>query len=84
MATFEMQSELSTMTSVKTFEGRVESGQIRLQGDVALPDRMRVYVVVPDMANDQPPRIRSPRLLHPEQAGDFVKEVLEEQDDAGV
>ena len=72
------------MTRVKTFEGRVESGQIRLRGDVALPDQTRVYVVVPDMADDQSARIRSPRLVHPEQAGDFVKEVLEVQNDADV
>jgi hypothetical protein len=43
-----------------------------------------VYVVVPEMADDQPAGIRSPRLVHPEQAGDFVKEVLEVQNDAGV
>jgi len=72
------------MTSVRTFEGRVEDGQIRLRGNIALPDETRVYVVVPEMADDQPARIRSPRLVHPEQAGDFVKEVLEVQNDAGV
>ncbi len=72
------------MTSVRTFEGRVEDGQIRLRGNIALPDETRVYVVVPEMADDQPVRIRSPRHVHPEQAGDFVKEVLEVQNDAGV
>ena len=72
------------MANVRTFEGRVENGQIRLRGDVLLPDRARVYVVVPEMADDQPERIRSPRLAHPEQAGDFAKEVLEVQNDAGV
>lgn len=44
----------------------------------------RVYVVVPEMADDQPGRIRSPRLVHPEQAGDFAKEVLEVQIDVCV
>jgi hypothetical protein len=72
------------MTSVRTFKGRVEDGQIRLRGNIALPDETRVYVVVTEMADDQPARIRSPRLVHPKQAGDFVKEVLEVQNDAGV
>jgi hypothetical protein len=72
------------MTSVRTYEGRVEDGQIRLRGNIALPDETRVYVVVPEMADDQPTGIRSPRLVHPEQAGDFVKEVLEVQNDAVV
>lgn len=72
------------MTSVKTFEGSVENGLIRLRGNVALPDKTRVYVVVPEIADDQPARIRSPRLVHPEQAADFAKEVLEVQSDAGV
>lgn len=72
------------MTSVKTFEGCVENGLIRLRGNVALPDKTRVYVVVPEIADDQPARIRSPRLVHPEQAADFAKEVLEVQSDVGV
>jgi hypothetical protein len=72
------------MASVRTFEGSVENGQIRLRENVPLPDKTRVYVVVPEMADDQPARIRSPRLAHPEQAGDFAKEVLEGQTDAGV
>ena len=72
------------MNNVTTFEGFVEGGQIRLRGNVALPDKTRVYVVVPELAADRPPRIRSPRLVHPEQARGFVKEVLEVPNDAGV
>ena len=72
------------MTSVRTYEGRVENGQIQLRGNVALPDRTRVYVVVPEETYEDPPRIRSPRLVHREQAEDFVKEVLEVQNDAGI
>lgn len=72
------------MTSVVTFEGRVENGQIRLRGNATLPDETRVYVIVPEMADHPPARIRSPRLVHPEQAGDFAKEVLEVPNDAGV
>jgi hypothetical protein len=72
------------MSGVATFEGCVEGGHIRLQGNIALPDKTRVYVVVPEMADDQPPRIRSPRLVHPEQSADYAKQVLEVQTDAGV
>ncbi len=70
---------------VSTFEGIVENGQIRLRDGVALPEKTRVYVIIPD-AESAPPqaRIRSPRLAHPEQANDFAKEVFEEPADAGL
>ena len=72
------------MTSITTLEGCVEGGQIRLRGNVALPEQTRVYVVVPEMGDGQPPRVRSPRLVHPEEAAGFAKEVLEESNDDGV
>ncbi|MCC7354333.1 MAG: hypothetical protein IT330_11300 [Anaerolineae bacterium] len=56
---------------VVTFEGIVEHGQIKL--------KTKVYVVVPDMQVEQTARIASPRLAHPEQAGDF-----EMEDAAGI
>ena len=34
--------------SVATFEGVVENGQVRLAGGVHLPERTKVYVVVPE------------------------------------
>jgi len=33
---------------VTTFQGEIENGQVRLTTDVRLPDKTRVYVVVPD------------------------------------
>lgn len=33
---------------VTTFQGTVENGQVRLAGDVRLPEKARVYIVVPD------------------------------------
>jgi hypothetical protein len=33
---------------VKTFQGTVENGRVRLAGDVQLPENAKVYVVVPD------------------------------------
>ena len=65
---------------VLTYEGYVENGCVHLPPDAVLPDKTRVYVVVPEVievAIPPLPRIRSPRLVHPEQAADFVKEVFE-------
>ena len=32
---------------VTTFQGEIENGQVRLTSDVRLPDKTKVYVVVP-------------------------------------
>lgn len=61
-----------------TYEAIVENGQIRLPAAVNLPDRTKVFVVVPDAPVAAQFRIVSPRLVHPEQAADFVKEVIAE------
>jgi len=63
---------------VTTFEGIVENGQIRLPATVRLPERAKVYVVIPDVEIQTVAYIGSPRLVHPEQAADFKKEVVEE------
>jgi hypothetical protein len=63
--------------NISTIEGIVENGQIRLLGDVALPEHAKVYVVVPGLEIAPRARIMSPSLAHPEQAGDFVKQVIE-------
>ena len=70
------------MASVRTFEGTVENGQIRLRDNVTLPEKATVYVVVPEMHPEQPARIWSPRLAHPAEAKDFTKVVLEAEGDA--
>ena len=73
------------ITSIgKTFEGTVENGLIRLSGGVILPDKAKVYVTVPGAVADETAHIRSPRLVHPEQAMDFVKQVVECCEDARV
>ena len=69
---------------VRTFEGIVEQGQIRLLATVRLPEKAKVYVVIPDVEVQTVAFIGSPRLVHPEQAADFKKEVIEEPPDAGV
>lgn len=62
--------------SVLTLEGVVENGQIRLLDGAVLPDKTKVYVVVPDPA-PRNPRLWSPRLAEPEQAADFRMQVTE-------
>lgn len=69
---------------VMTFQGIIENGQIRLAANVRLPEKATVYVVIPEVEVPQVTYIGSPRLVHPEQAADFKKEVIEEAQDAGV
>ena len=69
---------------VVTFEGVVENGQIRLPANVRLPEQARVYVVIPEIKVPSGAYIGSPRLMHPEQAADFKKEVIEDSRDASL
>ena len=70
------------MGGVKTVEGRVENGRIRVLSNIRLPEDTRVLVVIP---SDVPPaRIASPRLADPRQAADFMMNVSEESPDTGV
>ena len=68
--------------SVRTFEGEVEKGQIKLNTPLDLPDHTKVYVVVPGFKVVGSARIHSPRLAHPEQAAHFEMEVEEAPPDA--
>lgn len=70
--------------SVTTFEAIVEDGQIKLLNPFRLPEKTRVYVVVPDIDAPSKISLRSPRLAHPEQAADFVKEVIPEPQNANI
>ena len=69
---------------VKAFEGVIENGQIRLKTNISLPDKTKVYVIIPDVEVPKAVHIYSPRLVHPEQAVDFKKEVIEEAPNAGI
>ena len=68
--------------SVLTFEGIVDQGKIMLPPDVHLPDKAKVFVVVPDATPEPIVHIYSPRLAHPSQAKDFVMEVTTENSHA--
>ena len=70
--------------SVATFEGIVEDGQIRLKDGIRLPEKAKVYILVPEMPVRPVARVLTPRLAHPEQSADFKLEVSEEVTDAGV
>ena len=70
--------------AVLTVEAVIEKGQVRLPTDLHLPDQTKVYVVVPDVETEQTASIPSPRLAHPEQAGDFEKEVIKGISDASL
>lgn len=63
--------------SIVTLEGIVEKGQIRLTSDLRLPDKTKVYVVIPSIHVENVASIVSPRLADPSQAVDFKMEVLE-------
>ncbi len=71
-------------TNVVALEGVIENGQIRLMGNIRLPEGTRVFVVVPDIQVERVPRVVSPHLVNKEQAKDFVLEVVEKPSDAGV
>jgi len=66
-----------------TFEGVVENGRIRLSGDICLPEKAKVYVILPN-GDTSSAYIASPRLAHPEEAIAFKKEVIRETPNAGV
>jgi hypothetical protein len=68
--------------AILTVEGIVENGQIRLPDHVTLPEHTKVYVVIPDIKTTPPAHVYSPRLVHPEQAADFAKQIIEVSADA--
>ena len=72
------------MRRLATYEGVVENGHVTLPPDADIPDKTRVYVLVPDVGTQKTLHIPSPRLVHPEQAKDFEMQVIEDTTDADV
>ncbi len=65
---------------ILTYEGVVENGCIHLLDGVILPEKAKVYVVVPNLPDANEMRIvhiRSPRLVNSEQANAFVMEMVD-------
>ena len=70
---------------VVTYEGVVENGRVELPAGVSLPEKAKVYIVVPEVVEIETPRaahIGSPRLANPADAVHFKMEVTEEGTDA--
>ena len=66
----------------QAYEAVYENGTIQLPANIRLPEHTRVYIVVPELEAGRTYRVHSPRLVHPEQYVDFIKEVTEEGADA--
>jgi hypothetical protein len=66
-----------------TFEGVVENGRICLAGNICLPEKAKVYVILPN-GDTLSAYMASPRLAHPEDAINFKKEVTHDTSNAGV
>ena len=66
---------------VITYEGVVENGSIHLPADAMLPEKSKVYVIVPGIELPRTVHIRSPRLADPSQASLFRLEVRKEETD---
>ena len=64
---------------VTTFEGIVKNGQIQLTEDITLPERARVFVVLPHADNVK--RIMSPKLVNRSDAKTFDKTIEVDIDD---
>ncbi len=69
---------------VSTYEGTVENGQIKLSEGVHLPEHAKVYVILPGVEETSVIHIWSPHLAKPEQAADFMKEVIKDPGDASL
>lgn len=63
---------------VTTYEGIVENGQIRLKTNVNLPNKTKVYIIIPELETQKRVRIFNPHLVYSEQTIDFKKEVIED------
>ena len=65
-------------------EGVVENGQIRLMPDIQLPEKTRVFVIVPDTETVPTDQAALPKSIYPEQVRDMgmtIKELLDMDDD---
>lgn len=75
-----IESTSEVPAAVAAYEGTVECGQIQLRDQVILPEHARVFVLVPDVPGRRPPRLRSPRLVNPQQITEFTKTIVDDAD----
>jgi hypothetical protein len=72
-----------------TYEGILENGKVHFSEDVVLPEKAKVYVMIPEaiVEVEKPPHVvhlRSPRLKDRAMAALFELEVVKESDDAAL
>ena len=60
--------------AIKAYEGNYKE----LESDIPLPDKTRVYVIIPEAGVVGIARVPGPRLAQSEDAVDFEMEVAEE------
>jgi hypothetical protein len=70
--------------TVTTYEGVVEKGKIRLKVGVHLPEKAKVFVIIPDVGLEKNGRVLTPRLKNLAQTNDFEMEVSEDVPDASL
>jgi len=70
--------------SVLTLEGVVENGQIKLSTKMRLPEKKKVFVIIPDFETKKVTHVYSPRFANPEDVVDFKKKVVEVLPDAKI
>ncbi|HNH83145.1 MAG TPA: DUF104 domain-containing protein [Acidobacteriota bacterium] len=69
--------------SVVTIEGIIQDGKIELLEKVDLPEKTKVFVVIPDFSLSQTPpekaKVVSPRLKERSFIQDFMIEVIDQE-----
>lgn len=70
------------MRKPATDESVVENGRVALPLEADVFDETTL-VVLPDLDPQRTYKVMSPRLVHPEEAKDFAKELVEESPDDG-
>ena len=70
------------MRKLATNNRIVEDPDVILPAEEDTPDQIAGEVLLPDLDPQRTYKVMSPRLAHPEQAKDFVKEVIEQTEAA--
>lgn len=66
------------MRQLAIYEGIIENGHVKLRTDAGIPDKTRVYVVVPNSEVISVPYVASPHLANRGQAKDFEMRIIEQ------
>ena len=72
------------MRKLATYEGMIENRHVRLPQNAEIPEKTRVYVLVPAADTLSAQYVISPHLADQLQAEDFHKQVIEDATKSGV